>query len=75
MSKLIHIVFGGSAGGIMRYFFENNHNEFKGKVVVIMDDYSIGLIFEMDTEVGMKKEFNGLKKFVIRFHCLNILRN
>ncbi|QZY54952.1 DUF1835 domain-containing protein [Crassaminicella profunda] len=62
MDKFIHIVFGDSAAGTLRYFFKNNETEYKGEIINFREDYSIGPIYEMDTEIGLKKRIRWFEK-------------
>ncbi|KDR95886.1 protein of unknown function [Peptoclostridium litorale DSM 5388] len=55
MDKFIHIVFGDSAAGVLRYFLNKGEHEFNGKVINFSDDFSIGPIYEIDTEEGFRR--------------------
>ncbi|MCM1989446.1 DUF3658 domain-containing protein [Oceanirhabdus seepicola] len=62
MGKFVHIVFGDSAAGLMKYFFHSNKNEFKGQVIAFSEDYSIGPIYEIDTDTGRRNRIKWFKK-------------
>jgi uncharacterized protein DUF1835/uncharacterized protein DUF3658 len=62
LSKFVHIVFGDSAAGTLNYFFQNNENEYNGKIINFREDASIGPIYEIDTEDGLKKRIEWFKK-------------
>ncbi|CAH2215427.1 DUF1835 domain-containing protein [Tepidibacter aestuarii] len=64
MSKFVHIVFGDSAEGTLKYFFENNENKFNGEVINFREDYSIGPIYEIDTEKGLRKRIEWVEKIL-----------
>lgn len=61
MSEYVHVVFGDSARGSLRYFFKSNESEYKGEVIGLREDYSIGPICKIDTEEGMKKRIEYFK--------------
>lgn len=61
MDSYIHIVFGDSARGVLRYFFKSNDSEYIGEVIGIQNDFSLGPIFEINSETGMKNRFEWLK--------------
>ncbi|WP_176461700.1 DUF1835 domain-containing protein [Anaeromicrobium sediminis] len=60
MSKYVHIAFGDSASGTLRFFFKNNPSEYKGEVICVRDDFSIGPIYEIYKEAGLKKRIEYL---------------
>lgn len=62
MSKFVHITFGDSAAGTLKYFFKTNKNEFNGEIINFREDYSIGPIYEIDTEIGLKKRIEYFEK-------------
>lgn len=65
MSKFVHIVFGDSAAGTLKYYFHNNNkNEFEGKILNLREDYSIGPIYEIDTEIELRKRIEWFKKIL-----------
>ena len=64
MRKFIHIVFGDSAKGILKYFFANNQNEFKGKIINFREEHSIGPIYEIDTEIGLRKRIEWFEEML-----------
>lgn len=64
MDKYVHIVFRDSEAGILKYFFENNQNEFKGEIINFREDYSIGPIYEIDTQIGLRKRIEWFKKIL-----------
>ncbi|MCY6372219.1 DUF1835 domain-containing protein [Clostridium ganghwense] len=77
MSKYVHIVFGDSARGSLRYFIENNPNEYNGSIIGIREDYSIGPIYEIETEVGMIKRieyFTDILKKVSAYEYLEHIK-
>ncbi len=55
MNKFVHIVFGDSAAGNLKYFFSNNNNDFKGEIINFRADHSIGPIDEVDSKNGLEK--------------------
>ncbi|WP_066506889.1 DUF1835 domain-containing protein [Abyssisolibacter fermentans] len=64
MGKFVHIVFGDSAAGILKYYFENIQNEFMGEIISFRDIHSVGPIYEIDTETGLRKRIEWLKNMV-----------
>lgn len=64
MNKFVHIVFGDSAAGLLKYYFASNESEFKGKVINLRDDHSIGPVYEIDTEVGLRKRIEWVEKML-----------
>lgn len=60
----MHIVFGDSATGALKYYFGNNENEFKGKIINFREDHSIGPIYKIDTEVGLRKRIEWFEKML-----------
>lgn len=64
MKKIVHIVFGHSARGTLRYFFSSNENQLDGEVLGLMDDYSIGPIYQIDTEEGLGKRIEWILKIL-----------
>ncbi|MBF8983849.1 DUF1835 domain-containing protein [Lutibacter sp. B2] len=55
MGKFVHIVFGDSAAGTLKYFFENNQHECKGKIINFREDHATGPLYEIDTKKGFQK--------------------
>lgn len=64
MSKFVHIVFGDSAAGTLRYFFENNQNEFKGEIINFTEEPSVGPINGIDTDAGLRKRIEWFKEML-----------
>lgn len=64
LDKFIHIVFGDSAAGLLKYFLHCIQKDFKSQIIRIRDDYSIGPIHEIDTEIGLGKRIKWLKKML-----------
>lgn len=62
MQKFVHIVFGDSAAGTLRYFFKKNQNEYKGDVINFREEYSVGPLYEIDTEAGHRKRIKWVEK-------------
>ncbi|MCT4584579.1 MAG: DUF1835 domain-containing protein [Peptostreptococcaceae bacterium] len=65
-----HIVFGDSAKGSLKYFFENNENDYSGEVVGLVDDLSIGPLYKIDEEEGFRQRIhwiNNLNKEVMPY--------
>ncbi len=62
MSKFVHITFGDSAAGTLKYFLKNNKNKFNGDVINFREDYATGPIYEIDTEIGLKKRIEYFEK-------------
>ncbi|MBI9010999.1 MAG: DUF1835 domain-containing protein [Clostridiales bacterium] len=64
MSKYTHIVFGDSELGILKFYFENNKNEFKGEIINFREDHSIGPIYGIDNETGLGKRIKWFEKII-----------
>lgn len=64
MSKFIHIVFGDSAAGILKCFFSENENKYKGEVICFREDYSIGPLYDIETEVGLENRIKWIEKII-----------
>jgi hypothetical protein len=62
LSKFIHIVFGDSAAGTLKYFFKHNESEYKGEIINFREDHSIGPIYEIDREIGLQKRIRWFKE-------------
>ncbi|WXR60944.1 DUF3658 domain-containing protein [Peptostreptococcaceae bacterium AGR-M142] len=65
-----HIVFGDSAKGSLKYFFENNENDYSGEVVGLLDDLSVGPLNDIDKEEGFRQRIywiNNLNKEVMPY--------
>lgn len=60
----MHIVFGDSAAGLLKYYFHKNKNEFKGEIINLRNDYSIGPIHEIETDAGFRKRKEWFKKML-----------
>jgi len=76
LSEFVHIVFGDSAAGTLKYFFQNNENQFKGEVINFREDYSIGPIYEMDTKKGIDRRiewFKNIFKEISEDDCFNYI--
>ncbi len=61
MNKIVHIVFGDSAKGTLRYFLSHHQNEWQGEIINFGGDYSVGPISEMDTKAGMRKRIEWIR--------------
>lgn len=75
MSKFVHIVFGDSAAGTLNYFFQNNKNEFKGEIINFREDASIGPIYKIDTEDGLKKRIEWFKEILKEIYVNNYFKD
>ncbi|MGB5824478.1 MAG: DUF1835 domain-containing protein, partial [Proteocatella sp.] len=64
MSQFVHIVFGDSAAGTLRYFFKSNQNEFKGQIINFIEELSVGPINGIDTDAGFKKRIQWFKEML-----------
>lgn len=65
-----HIVFGDLAKGSLKYFFENNENDYSGEVVGLLDDFFVGPLNNIDKEEGFRQRIywmNNLNKEVIPY--------
>lgn len=62
MSKFVHITFGDSAAGVLKYFFSTNENQWKGEIINFREDYSIGPINQINTEIGLEKRIEWFEK-------------
>lgn len=75
MSKFVHIVFGDSAAGNLKYFFKNSENKFKGEIINFREDYSIGPIYESDTEYKLKKRIEWFEKILKQISIYEYFEN
>lgn len=75
MSKFVHIVFGDSAAGTLKYYFGNNENEFKGEIINFREDHSIGPIYEIDTEIGLRKRIEWFEKMLKEVSAYDYFEN
>jgi len=62
MGKYVHIAFGDSAAGTLKYYFAHNKNEYNGEVISFREDLSVGQLHEIDTEKGLKKRIKLFEK-------------
>ena len=62
MDKFIHIVFGDSAAGVLRHFLNKGESEFDGNIMNFRDDFSLGPLYEIDTEEGLKRRLEWFKR-------------
>jgi len=62
LDKFVHIVFGDSAAGNLKYFFNTNENQLKGEIINFREEHSIGPIYEIESEVGLKKRIKWFEK-------------
>lgn len=61
MDGFIHIVFGDSAAGILKYFLGENETEFSGNLICFREDFAVGPICEIDTKDGFEKRMEWFK--------------
>ncbi len=61
MGKFIHIVFGDSAAGLLKNYFEYTSGQ-QEEVISFREDHSTGPINEIDTENGLQKRIQWFKK-------------
>lgn len=74
MKEFVHIVFGDSAAGTLRYFFKKNQNEYEGDVINFREEYSVGPLYEIDTEAGHRKRIKWVEKLLNEVVNVIILR-
>lgn len=75
MSKFVHIVFGDCAVGTLKYFFQNNQNEFNGEIINFREEHSIGPIYEIDTEIGLRKRIEWFEKMIKEISVYDHFKN
>jgi len=75
LSKFVHIVFGDSAVGILKYFFQNNQNEFNGEIINFREEHSIGPIYEIDAEIGLRKRIEWFEKMLKEISVYDYFEN
>jgi len=59
----MHLVFGPSAKGTLKYFFNNNPSEYEGKIINICDDFSIGPVTHLEQVSGLMDRLEWLCDF------------
>jgi hypothetical protein len=64
MSKFVHIAYGDSAAGTLKYYFSYNKNKYKGEVINFREDHSIGPLYEIDTVKGLQKRIKWFEKIL-----------
>ncbi|ETT86929.1 DUF1835 domain-containing protein [Bacillus mycoides] len=60
--NVIHITFGDSAYGNLKYTFQQRHEYKNEKVICVNEDFSIGPIYKLDSIEGMQERKQWLKE-------------
>lgn len=61
MKKIIHIVFGDSAEGNLKFYLRKKLNDTAASIVSLSDDCSIGPVYNLDSNEGLKARINYFK--------------
>ena len=61
MKKIIHIVFGDSAEGNLKFYLRKKLNDTTSSIISLSDDCSIGPVYNLDSNEGLKERISYFK--------------
>lgn len=65
LSKYVHIAFSDSAAGTLKHFFSENESSYKGEVMSVSEDFSVGPLSDIDTREGLRDRLEWFKKMLL----------